>query len=572
MELFFILLYYSLLLVFSLAGNFVKVRIVDKFIDKSINCIINNKVMAVSLFLFFLIFSLLSPVLFHEVTIFFKLAVALIFATFLFYFFYAGFYPAELASKIVRSFHRITRSELISGYWSLYNKNKFSREFVLFSLAVLVFAGLIFEIYLFIFLSINVFDSYSLFQNILMIAVFVLVLFFVFLVDRFSFRDSFSFCRHKRDSAAKNLLDTVSITAGLDTPHLKIIKSKALVAFSKYEDNDIYCVYISLSLLEILNDNELSAVFAHEVSKIKSGITRDFRYIVLFLQFFKIISAGFFLLLLGLYSSYLFYAWTAVLFLLSLERLNKSIPFENTENGFYVFILTFFFPNFTIMNFVSALIFYFLSYREIFLADLQAVLVTRYPEGLYGALRKIKLHKFGENMYGLRLDRLYFSDEAVFSEIPSLGAPIKERMKLLERLDTNIKNTKLEPKKARNINCLLCHHDMHALKVDSHYLKKNVEIDQCKNCLSVWFDDDELLYIADLLSLCQKDKYKKSNLNYSHFEKYFMCPRCGIALKKQNNISIPDEVVIYYCNSCEGRFLLHDDIYEYGMIRLKKKI
>jgi Zn-dependent protease with chaperone function/Zn-finger nucleic acid-binding protein len=525
-----------------------------------------------ALFLFvFLLASTWLSVSYFGFNLFSQIVLIASVALLVFLFFYAGLYPAELAAYLVRSAHKTKEARLIEGYWSLYNRNKFKRESIMLLLVFLLTVTLVAELFFFFYLSEARFGALSLWQTAGLSAVFVVAMALTFLSDRWAYHYTFPVCEHKDLPRARRLLETVAITAGLPAPRLIVIKTKVPLAFSEFRGGGAYDLSLSLGLLSLLDDNELSALFAHELAKIKSGISRDYHLIVLALHLYKALCAGFVLLLLGLFSFYFYFFWAALLLFFSWGRVQRSLPFENENPNLLSFLFIILFPNFVLTNFFSTLIFYLLSYQEVFLADLQAVLLTRFPEALHRALGKIKADKPGQVFYGARLDRLYFTTEGIFSDIPMPQPAIDLRLRLLERLDAGIKSFQPARVEPSRIKCLLCHHEMESLRADSHYIKNFMELDRCRNCLSVWFDSDELWYLADLLALCDTEKLDRLKLAWTELDSRLLCPRCGVILRRSPLAGPPDPIGSWKCPSCDGFFLLHNDVYKFGILKKEKK-
>ncbi|NOU08308.1 MAG: M48 family metalloprotease, partial [Hyphomicrobiaceae bacterium] len=74
-----------------------------------------------------------------------------------------------------------------------------------------------------------------------------------------------------------NMVETLSITAGLPMPRVEIMPTDAMNAYASGLNPDDAVVAVSSGLLDALNDDELSAVIAHELTHIKNY---DVRFMV----------------------------------------------------------------------------------------------------------------------------------------------------------------------------------------------------------------------------------------------------------------------------------------------------
>lgn len=75
-----------------------------------------------------------------------------------------------------------------------------------------------------------------------------------------------------------NLVETLSITAGMTMPRVEIIETQALNAYASGLGPDDATVAVTRGLLDTLNDDELEAVLAHEITHIRN---RDVRLMVI---------------------------------------------------------------------------------------------------------------------------------------------------------------------------------------------------------------------------------------------------------------------------------------------------
>ncbi|MHB0770310.1 M48 family metalloprotease [Bradyrhizobium sp. 5.13L] len=68
-----------------------------------------------------------------------------------------------------------------------------------------------------------------------------------------------------------NLLENLCISRGITMPKLKIMESPALNAFATGLNPRQYSITVTTGLLDALNDNEIEAVLGHELTHIKNG-------------------------------------------------------------------------------------------------------------------------------------------------------------------------------------------------------------------------------------------------------------------------------------------------------------
>ena len=159
-----------------------------------------------------------------------------------------------------------------------------------------------------------------------------------------------------------NAVENLSITAGLPMPKIYIIHNSAPNAFATGRDKHHASVAFTTGLLELLDENELQGVIAHELSHIKN---RD-----ILIGTIVIMLVGTVILLSNI----------AIQTLLYSSRDKKTNPLM-----FIVGIL------FIILSpIASRIIQLTISRKREFVADSSAVLLTRYPQGLASALLKIE--------------------------------------------------------------------------------------------------------------------------------------------------------------------------------------
>ena len=197
--------------------------------------------------------------------------------------------------------------------------------------------------------------------------------FFAIFMNVFSywFSDKIVLKLHKAKEATRaehfelwNAVENLSITAGLPMPKLYIVEDSSPNAFATGRDSSHAVVAVTTGLLSILDKTELEGVIAHELSHIGN---RD-----MLLSTVVVVHAGF----IALISDFFLRAHT----------------FGNarSRDGRAGAILMLIGLVFAILSpIIATLIRLAISRKREFLADASGALLTRYPEGLANALRKI---------------------------------------------------------------------------------------------------------------------------------------------------------------------------------------
>jgi len=167
-----------------------------------------------------------------------------------------------------------------------------------------------------------------------------------------------------------NVIENLSITAGLPMPKAYIIEDLAPNAFATGRDPEHAVVAVTTGLLEILNRTELDGVVAHEMSHIGN---RD-----ILISTIVVVLVGFVTLLSDFFLRATFWGGGG-----NNNRGDGRLQFMMLIVGIVLAILA---------PIVATLIQLAISRKREFLADASGALLTRYPEGLASALEKISIH------------------------------------------------------------------------------------------------------------------------------------------------------------------------------------
>ena len=91
----------------------------------------------------------------------------------------------------------------------------------------------------------------------------------------------------KENMRVYNIVENLSIAAGMTMPKVNVIEDDSLNAFASGLNRRDYTVSLSRGIIKKLNDDELSAVIAHELTHIRN---RDVRLLIISIVFVGIFS------------------------------------------------------------------------------------------------------------------------------------------------------------------------------------------------------------------------------------------------------------------------------------------
>ena len=207
-------------------------------------------------------------------------------------------------------------------------------------------------------------------------------------------------------------VENLSITAGLPMPKVYIIEDVAPNAFATGRDKKHAVVCVTTGLLAILDKAELEGVIAHELSHVGN---RD------------ILVSTIAAVLVG------FVAVIADIFLRTQLFGRRGSGDDRNGGGGIVMIVGFVFI--LLSPIIATLIQLAISRKREFLADASGALLTRYPEGLASALRKIGEYAKPMRRQSSAIAHLYLADpKGISSKIGGLFSthpPIAERIRAL---------------------------------------------------------------------------------------------------------------------------------------------
>jgi heat shock protein HtpX len=170
-----------------------------------------------------------------------------------------------------------------------------------------------------------------------------------------------------------NLLENLCISRGIPMPKLKIMDDPALNAFASGMNEKQYAVTVTTGLLNALDDAEIEAVLGHELTHIRNG---DVRMLVI-----AVIIAG----VISFFAEFIFR-----MFFYSRSGWGRSSGDSDRGKGGAGIAIVIAIALIVVAWFLSVVIRYALSRKREFLADAGAVELTKNPDAMISALRKIE--------------------------------------------------------------------------------------------------------------------------------------------------------------------------------------
>ena len=169
-----------------------------------------------------------------------------------------------------------------------------------------------------------------------------------------------------------NILENLCISRGITMPKLKVMESDALNAFATGMSDKQYAITVTTGLLKRLNDAEIESVLGHELTHIRNG---DVRMMVI-----AVVIAG----VVSFFAELVFRLW-----------FYNGIGFRggrsgDRRGGGAAFAMLIAVAIIAIAYFLSFVIRLALSRSREFLADAGSVELTKNPDAMISALRKIE--------------------------------------------------------------------------------------------------------------------------------------------------------------------------------------
>lgn len=223
--------------------------------------------------------------------------------------------------------------------------------------------------------------------------------------------------QRKDNMRVYNLTENLCMSVGMTMPKLFVIDSPALNAFASGIDEKSYAVTLTTGIIETLDDKELEGVIAHELTHIRN---RDVRLLIISIVFVGILGFVVEILLRSL-------LYGGGRHRKKNDKMDGRVILVALVVAAVIYLLTILFK-------------FALSRKREYLADAGAVEMTRNPQGLANALRKISGNHEVETRSG-DVKQMFIengpSKSSAFSGLSGLFSthpPIEKRIQFLEQM------------------------------------------------------------------------------------------------------------------------------------------
>lgn len=221
----------------------------------------------------------------------------------------------------------------------------------------------------------------------------------------------------KENKRVYNLLENLCISQGMKMPKLFIIDDDSLNAFASGIDERSYSITLSKGIIEKLDDDELEGVLAHELTHIKN---RDVRVLII-----SIIFVGVF-------------AFMAEMAFRSLRFAGSGRKSKDSKGSGSLILIAIVIT--AIAYLISMLLRFGISRKREYLADAGGADITKKPNALANALRKISGDPAIEAVESRDVAQLFIDNpkpsahkSASWDNLFATHPPIEKRIELLEQ-------------------------------------------------------------------------------------------------------------------------------------------
>lgn len=215
-----------------------------------------------------------------------------------------------------------------------------------------------------------------------------------------------------------NLVENVCIASGMQMPKVNIIEDNSLNAYASGINKKNYTVTLSRGIIEKLDDRELEAVIAHELSHIKNHDVKAMMVSIIFVGIFSFLTQ-----------------------FLSRILINRSRYSSNRDSkgGGAILLILLILVLAVIGYSITILMKLAISRKREYMADAGSAEMTKNPQALASALRKISEDPLIEAVEQNDVAQLFIANPrkkgaSFLNELFATHPPIEKRIAFLEQL------------------------------------------------------------------------------------------------------------------------------------------
>ncbi len=218
-----------------------------------------------------------------------------------------------------------------------------------------------------------------------------------------------------------NILENLCISRGLTVPKLKLMDSEALNAFASGLNQKQYSITVTRGLLERLEDPEIEAVLGHELTHIRNG---DVRLLVIAVVIAGVIAFFAELIVRMFFQSGLYWGG---------RRRDSESRGGGGGGGGAAVAIVIAIALIAVAWLLSVVIRFALSRSREFLADAGSVELTKNPDAMIAALRKIEGRGDLERANSAVMEMCIDNPREDFANLFDTHPPIEKRVEALVR-------------------------------------------------------------------------------------------------------------------------------------------
>lgn len=230
---------------------------------------------------------------------------------------------------------------------------------------------------------------------------------------------------------AYKLLENLCISRGITMPKLKVIQTDVMNAYASGIRDSNYTITLTTGLMRNLDDEELEAVIAHELSHIANRDVRLLIIAVIFVGIFSFFGEG-------------------IVRTMFRTNLSRSTDQHRRSGGGQAGALIFFGIAIVAISYMLALLVRFsLSRRREFMADAGAVELTKNPDAMIRALQKISGNADLSQVPAEVREMAFENPRTGFAGVFATHPPIEKRIEALMKFGGGRLGTESRPSSRR---------------------------------------------------------------------------------------------------------------------------